>query len=88
MSSAPQELAVKTKIYKLVLNDKHYIYLKASYFGPPHNPDSDNVEYGNSASKSRGVKSIQKTDIVSRWRHLSLDWLVNRLSHITADVFF
>jgi len=48
-------------------------YLKASYFGPPHNPVSDNVEYGNSASKSRGVKSMQKTDMFSRRCHLIIN---------------
>ena len=58
-------------------------YLKASYFGPPHKPVSDNVEYGNSASKSRGVKSMQKTDIFSKRCHLAINWHVSRLPHIT-----
>jgi len=57
--------------YKYIFTEQTYlirycIYLKASYFGPPVNPVNDNVEYGNSASKSLGVKSIQKTDIFTR----------------------
>jgi len=52
------------------------VYLKASYFGPPHKPLSDNVEYGSSASNSRGVKSMQKTDILC---HLAISWIVHRL---------
>jgi len=64
------------------------VYLKASYFGPPHNPVSDSVEYGNSASKSWGVKSIQNilTDIFRRWLHQATIWLAGL--HISCSIMY